>query len=155
MVEWNIQVSEGNDNIQVVLTKPLSVDGDVTADYKAPNLVQRMLSLIRECTARIGSHKLQGNSASTSIQHSKSPSSNVMRGAYPLHGLPLLVLPLTIPILGETHHVSRGSLNVLLEQVSHHPPVSALHATDEKENIELIWCQHPVPKFYGLIGSAK
>ncbi|KAF5956547.1 hypothetical protein HYC85_003772 [Camellia sinensis] len=37
------------------------------------------------------------------------------------------------PILGETHHVSRGTLNVLLEQVSHHPPVSALHATDEKE----------------------
>nr|GEZ64104.1 oxysterol-binding protein-related protein 4C-like [Tanacetum cinerariifolium] len=29
------------------------------------------------------------------------------------------------PILGETHHVSRGNLNVLLEQVSHHPPVSA------------------------------
>jgi hypothetical protein len=42
-----LQVSEGNDNIQVVLTKPLSVDGDVAADYKAPNLVQRMLSLIR------------------------------------------------------------------------------------------------------------
>ncbi|KAJ6331766.1 hypothetical protein OIU76_010198 [Salix suchowensis] len=53
------------------------------------------------------------------------------------------------PVLGETHHVSRGSLNVLLEQVSHHPPVSALHATDEKENIEFIWCQHPVPKFHG------
>ncbi|EEF34581.1 Protein KES1, putative, partial [Ricinus communis] len=53
------------------------------------------------------------------------------------------------PILGETHHVSRGTLNVLLEQVSHHPPVSALHATDEKENIEMIWCQHIVPKFYG------
>jgi hypothetical protein len=33
--------------------------------------------------------------------------------------------------------------------VSHHPPVSALHATDEKENVELIWCQQPVPKFYG------
>ncbi|KAG0481887.1 hypothetical protein HPP92_009971 [Vanilla planifolia] len=38
------------------------------------------------------------------------------------------------PVLGETHHVSRGNLNVLLEQVSHHPPVSALHATDEVEN---------------------
>lgn len=34
-------------------------------------------------------------------------------------------------------------------QVSHHPPVTALHATDEKENIEIIWCQHPAPKFYG------
>ncbi|XP_011018206.1 PREDICTED: oxysterol-binding protein-related protein 4B, partial [Populus euphratica] len=59
------------------------------------------------------------------------------------------------PILGETHHVSRGSLNVLLEQVSHHPPVSALHATDEKENIELIWCQKPVPKFYGTRVEAE
>ncbi|KAM2542876.1 hypothetical protein TB2_022262 [Malus domestica] len=53
------------------------------------------------------------------------------------------------PILGETHHVTRGNLNVLLEQVSHHPPVTALHATDEKENLEMIWCQHPTPKFYG------
>ncbi|RZS23780.1 hypothetical protein BHM03_00056813, partial [Ensete ventricosum] len=67
------------------------------------------------------------------------------------------------PILGETHHVSRGSLNVLLEQVmtltlhalfssfvSHHPPVSALHATDAKDNVELIWCHKPVPRFHGM-----
>ncbi|KAI4335373.1 hypothetical protein L6164_014022 [Bauhinia variegata] len=53
------------------------------------------------------------------------------------------------PILGETHHVSKGNLNVFLEQISHHPPVSALHATDEKENIEIIWCQNCVPKFHG------
>ncbi|KAL0315978.1 UNVERIFIED_CONTAM: Oxysterol-binding protein-related protein 4B [Sesamum radiatum] len=53
------------------------------------------------------------------------------------------------PVLGETHHVSRGTLNVLLEQVSHHPPVSALHATDEKQNIDVLWCQSPLPKFHG------
>lgn len=35
-------------------------------------------------------------------------------------------------------------------QVSLNPPVSALHATDEKENIEMIWCQQPVPKFRGI-----
>ncbi|KAJ0029772.1 hypothetical protein Pint_14030 [Pistacia integerrima] len=58
-------------------------------------------------------------------------------------------------VLGETHHVSSGNLNVLLEQVSHHPPVSALHATNEKENIELIWCQHPVAKFYGTSVEAE
>ncbi|CAO2841789.1 unnamed protein product [Amaranthus hypochondriacus] len=52
-------------------------------------------------------------------------------------------------VLGETHHASRGTLNVLLEQVSHHPPVSALHAIDEANNIELVWCEHTVPKFYG------
>ncbi|PNX57476.1 hypothetical protein L195_g058713, partial [Trifolium pratense] len=33
--------------------------------------------------------------------------------------------------------------------VSHHPAVSALHATDEKENIEIIWCQYPFAKFNG------
>ncbi|CAK9325819.1 unnamed protein product [Citrullus colocynthis] len=53
------------------------------------------------------------------------------------------------PILGETHHVSRGTLNVLLEQVSHHPPVAALHATDETHNIEMIWCHHLSPKYRG------
>uniref|UniRef100_A0A1D1ZIN3 Oxysterol-binding protein-related protein 4B n=1 Tax=Anthurium amnicola TaxID=1678845 RepID=A0A1D1ZIN3_9ARAE len=53
------------------------------------------------------------------------------------------------PILGETHHVSKGTLNVLLEQVSHHPPVAVLHATDAEENLELIWCQNPVPRFHG------
>ncbi|KAF4393851.1 hypothetical protein F8388_018342 [Cannabis sativa] len=51
------------------------------------------------------------------------------------------------PILGETHHVSKGTLNVLVEQVSHHPSVTALYATDEKENIQLLWCQYPVAKF--------
>ena len=95
------------------------------------------------------------------------------------------------PILGETHHVSKGNLNVLLEQVlvasqfvlttsvtlcsnldslfiecvryntitlssscclqvSVNPPVSALHATDEKENIEMIWWQQPIPRFRGI-----
>jgi hypothetical protein len=54
------------------------------------------------------------------------------------------------PILGETHHVSKGDLNVLLEKVSINPPVSALHATDDKENIEMIWCQKPAPKFRGI-----
>ncbi|KAK1290964.1 Oxysterol-binding protein-related protein 4C [Acorus calamus] len=58
------------------------------------------------------------------------------------------------PVLGETHHVTNGSLNVLLEQVSHHPPVSALHATDSKENVELIWCQYPVPRFNGTCVEA-
>ncbi|GLJ25058.1 hypothetical protein SUGI_0479480 [Cryptomeria japonica] len=53
------------------------------------------------------------------------------------------------PILGETHHVSSGNLNVLLEQVSHHPPVSALHATNESQKLELNWWHYPQPQFYG------
>ncbi|KAL9325939.1 hypothetical protein ACSQ67_006584 [Phaseolus vulgaris] len=64
------------------------------------------------------------------------------------------VAPYT-PTLGETHHVSKGNLNVLLEQVSVNPPVSALHATDEKENIEMIWWQQPVPKFRGTSIDAE
>ncbi|KAI3733333.1 hypothetical protein L6452_12776 [Arctium lappa] len=32
--------------------------------------------------------------------------------------------------------------------VSHHSPVTALHATDEKDNIEMTWCQYAIPKFY-------
>lgn len=53
------------------------------------------------------------------------------------------------PILGETHHVSCGNLNVMLEQVSHHPPISALHATNEEKQIEMTWWQQPAPRFYG------
>eukprot|EP01018_Ginkgo_biloba_P038339 Gb_23061 [translate_table: standard] len=53
------------------------------------------------------------------------------------------------PILGETHHVSSGNLNVLLEQVSHHPPITALHATNDAQEIEMTCWQHPAPSFYG------
>ncbi|ESQ54714.1 hypothetical protein EUTSA_v10025441mg [Eutrema salsugineum] len=53
------------------------------------------------------------------------------------------------PVLGETHHVSNGHINVLVEQVSHHPPVSALHATHENENIDVTWSHYFTPKFRG------
>uniref|UniRef100_A0A164X7W4 Oxysterol-binding protein n=1 Tax=Daucus carota subsp. sativus TaxID=79200 RepID=A0A164X7W4_DAUCS len=59
------------------------------------------------------------------------------------------------PILGETHHVSTANLNVLLEQVSHHPPVSALHATDQMQNIETIWCHYVIPTFHGTCIEGK
>jgi len=35
-------------------------------------------------------------------------------------------------------------------QVMHHPPVSALHATHEQENIDVTWCQYFTPKFRGM-----
>ncbi|CAM6046000.1 unnamed protein product [Sphagnum compactum] len=53
------------------------------------------------------------------------------------------------PILGETHHVSVGDLNVLCEQVSHHPPVSALYATSGSKKLQLLWWHHAVPRFCG------
>ncbi|CAK7345750.1 unnamed protein product [Dovyalis caffra] len=173
-------VSEGSDEIQVVLTKPLSLEGDADADYKAPNLVQRVLSLFRnvrpgsdltnfqltplfnipkshlqcfgESAFCFGKNLLQqSNNAESSIERFISVVAWSISTTRP----PTFGLAPYNPILGETHHVSRGSLNVLLEQVSHHPPVSALHATDEKENLEFIWCQHPVPKFYGTRVEAE
>ncbi|MED6132824.1 hypothetical protein PIB30_022467 [Stylosanthes scabra] len=59
------------------------------------------------------------------------------------------------PILGETHHVSSGNLNLLAEAISHHPPVGALHATNEKEKIEIIWCIYGVGKFNGATVEGK
>jgi len=53
------------------------------------------------------------------------------------------------PILGETHHVSAGHLNVLCEQVCHHPPVTALYATNTVKKVEMLWWHQPVPRFYG------
>ncbi|KAH7443806.1 hypothetical protein KP509_02G051700 [Ceratopteris richardii] len=53
------------------------------------------------------------------------------------------------PILGETHHVSAGHLNVLLEQVSHHPPVVALYATDDVKKIRTQWSHKAVGRFHG------
>ncbi|CAM6109955.1 unnamed protein product [Calypogeia fissa] len=53
------------------------------------------------------------------------------------------------PILGETHHVTAGDLNLITEQVSHHPPVSALYATNSKRKIEILQWNFSQPKFYG------
>ncbi|KAF5749386.1 oxysterol-binding protein-related protein 4B [Tripterygium wilfordii] len=175
-----VQVGEGKEQQQpereVVLTKPLSLDiGESEGDYKAPNLLRRVLSLFKNL--RPGSDlthfqlppvfnfpKSQLQCFGESLYCvNKDLLSGCNQEKNPLNRF-LCVVGWSIctstrpvifglapynPVLGETHHVSRGSLNVLLEQVSHHPPVSALYATDEKENVETIWCQNPVPKFQG------
>ncbi|KAJ6747205.1 OSBP(OXYSTEROL-BINDING PROTEIN)-RELATED PROTEIN 4C [Salix koriyanagi] len=177
---FQLEVSKGNDDIKIVLTKPSSFDGDADADYKAPNFARRFLSLFRN--VRPGSD-LTNFQLPPQFNIPKSQLQFVGESAY-LFGKDLLyqcnnagsplerfisvvawsisttrapafgVAPYN-PVLGETHHVSRGSLNVLLEQVSYQPPVAALHATDNKENIEFIWCQHPVPKFHGTRVEAE
>ncbi|KAL7224838.1 hypothetical protein ACSBR1_026176 [Camellia fascicularis] len=158
-----------------VLTPPLKLEGELDGnDYRAPNFFQRVLSLLK--SVRPGTDLTRFpvpplfNIPKTMLQCygeslyciSKDMLSPCANGKTPLDRFisvvawnistlrPLMfgVAPYN-PILGETHHVSRGTLNVLLEQVSHHPPVSALHATDEKEGIEFIWCHHLVPKFNG------
>ncbi|XP_070018705.1 oxysterol-binding protein-related protein 4C isoform X1 [Nicotiana sylvestris] len=170
-----VQVLEGEVGPRVVLTAPLSLEGESDAsDYKAPNLLQRILSLLSNVRPGSDLTRIQlpplfnlpksqlqcyGESVycinSDMLSKCGKGETSVERmiavvgwSISTLRPLMFGVAPFN-PILGETHHVSRASLNVLLEQVSHHPPVTALHATDEKENIEMIWCHNPVPKFYG------
>ncbi|KAJ7979418.1 Oxysterol-binding protein [Quillaja saponaria] len=167
-------IIQRKEETKVVLTKPFSLEGDSDVDYKAPNILQRILSLFKNVRPGSDLTRLQlpplfnfpksqlqcyGESVYCTASDLLSKCNN---GENPLERLTSVVAwsisttrPGTFgvvpynPILGETHHVSRRNLNVLLEQVSHHPPVSALHATDEKENIEAMWCQQPAPKFYG------
>ncbi|KAJ4709255.1 Oxysterol-binding protein [Melia azedarach] len=164
----------------VVLTKPLSLDGDSNADFRAPNILQRILSLFKNVRPGTDLTKFQlpaifnipksqlqcfgesvyctGDNILSKCNSLESPVerfTSVVAWSISTTRPAIFGSAPYNPILGETHHVSRGSLNVILEQVSHHPPVSALHATDEKENVEIIWCQHPVPKFYGASVEAE
>lgn len=160
---------------RVVLTAPLSLEEESDdGEYRAPNLLQRILSLFTSVRSGSDLTRIQlpplFNLPKSQLQCHGEPVycinidmlSKCVKGETSLERLTSVVgwsistlRPLMFgvapynPILGETHHVSTDSLNVLLEQVSHNPPVSALHATDEKENIEMIWCHNPVPKFYG------
>ncbi|KAH1041678.1 hypothetical protein AAZX31_09G056600 [Glycine max] len=176
-------VQEQESETNIVLTKPFSLGNGNESDsevYSAPNILQRILSLLTN--VRPGSDltrfqlppqfnfpKSQLQCYGESIYSSTSDLlSRCNTGQSPLERL-IFVVAWSIsttrpaifgvapynPTLGETHHVSKGNLNVLLEQASHHPPVSALHATDEKENIEIIWCQYPVPKFNGTSVEAQ
>ncbi|KAL2340548.1 hypothetical protein Fmac_008488 [Flemingia macrophylla] len=167
---------------KIVLTKPMTIEreSDSDASYKAPNLMQRILSLFKnvgpgsdltrfQLPPLFNLPKSQLQCYGESVYCTGSDLlSKCNRGQSTLDRFISVVAwsisttrPVTFgvapynPILGETHHVSKGNLNVLLEQISHHPPVSALHATDEKENIEMIWCQRPDPKFNGTSVEAK
>lgn len=166
----------------MVLTKPFLLEGDSDSEpsYRVPNLLQRILSLLKNVRPGSDLTKFQlpavfnfpksqlqcygesvyctGSDLLSRCNSGQNPldrfTSVVAWSISTTRPSPFGVAPYN-PILGETHHVSKGNLNVLLEQVSHHPPVSALHATDEKENIEMIWCQQPVPKFRGTSVDAQ
>ncbi|CAO2173437.1 unnamed protein product [Urochloa humidicola] len=157
-----------------VLTPPLSLEGGLAAELRPANLVQRVLSLFRNVTPGSDLSHFQ---LPATFNLPKSQLQMYGEGVY-CAGEDLLgrcalgkdslerltsVVAWSIsttrpsifgfapynPILGETHHVTAGSLNVLLEQVSHRPPVSALHATAAGGDVRLVWCQSPVPKFNG------
>ncbi|PKI56685.1 oxysterol-binding protein-related protein 4C-like [Punica granatum] len=168
-------VTEEHNATRAVLTAPLTLDGDSDVNYGAPNLLQRVLSVLKSVrpgsdlthfqlppTFNLPKSQLQcfgesvfcfGKDYLSKCASAESPLdrlTSVVAWSISTAARPMVfgVAPYN-PILGETHHVSRGNLNVLLEQVSHHPPVSALHATDDQKQLEMIWCQHPVPKFFG------
>ncbi|KAK9029494.1 hypothetical protein V6N11_026608 [Hibiscus sabdariffa] len=167
-------LGRSKDEIKVVLTKPFSIDGESEADYRAPNLIQRILSLFKN--VRPGSDlthfklpplfnlpkshlQCYGEqvfcTGTDVLSRCNMPENPLERFLSVVAWSISMCRPLVFgvapynPVLGETHHVSSGTLNVLLEQISHHPPVSALHATDEEHDIELIWCQQCVSKFNG------
>ncbi|XBH99691.1 hypothetical protein VPH35_128950 [Triticum aestivum] len=157
-----------------VLTAPLSLEGGLAAELQPANLVQRVLSLFGNvrpgadlshfqlpATFNLPKSQLQlygeivycdgddylsrcGKGKDSLERFTAIVAWSISTTRPPIFGF----APYN-PVLGETHHVSRGSLHVLLEQVSHKPPVSALHATDDGGNVELVWSQHPVPKFNG------
>ncbi|KAI8571446.1 hypothetical protein RHMOL_Rhmol01G0120900 [Rhododendron molle] len=190
----------------VILTAPLKLEGEEGDDYRAPNILQRVLGLLKNVRPGTDLIRFQATKMPQAVedlrfQHMynmfdgwKSSQFNGVQMP-PIFNIPKTMLqvygesvycvskdllgqcangrspvdrfisvvawnistlrPLMFgvapynPILGETHHVSRGTLNVLCEQVSHHPPVSSLHATDDNNGIEIIWCHNIVPKFNG------
>ncbi|AES92259.1 oxysterol-binding protein-related protein 4C isoform X2 [Medicago truncatula] len=162
----------------VVLTKPFTIDHNKSSDsngnYKAPIFLQQVLSLFKNVqlgsdlsrfklppTFNMPKSQLQwygecvystGVDLINSINNGKTPLdrfiSVVAWSISTTRPQTFGVVPYN-PILAETHHVSKGNLNVLLEQVSHHPQVSALHATDRKGNIDITLCHSPLPKFVG------
>ncbi|GER36175.1 oxysterol-binding protein [Striga asiatica] len=166
MMMMMMKVTKGDLSTKAVITAPLSLDSDSDSSdstYRAPNIIQRILSLLHNLPPQFNIPKSQlqcyGESVycvgSDILGKCSNEESEINRflsvigwSISTVRPLPFGVAPYN-PILGEIHHVSKGTLNVLVEQVSHHPPVTALHATDEKAKIEVTWCQSPVPSFYG------
>ncbi|CAN1340435.1 Oxysterol-binding protein-related protein 4C [Linum perenne] len=165
--------------VELVLTKPLSLDdgdgGD--SDYRTPNIVQRILSLFQHVRPGSDLTSFQAMQLPPSFNYPKSQLQMYGESVYsvgkdmlgecndsvdPLERFTKVVgwsisttrpaifgvAPYN-PILGETHHVSSRNLNLRLEQVSHHPPLTALHATDELNNLEILCFHRPVPRFLG------
>ncbi|ESQ42678.1 hypothetical protein EUTSA_v10015272mg [Eutrema salsugineum] len=159
----------------VVLAKPFSLEDEKDSEHTTSSLIQRILSLFKN--VRPGSDLTnfqlppQLNLPRSQLQcygemvysfNGQDLLGECGRRDQPIERLKSMVTwnistlrPLIFgmapynPVVGETHHVSNGHVNVLVEQISHHPPVSALHATHDKENIDVMFCQYFTPKFRG------
>ncbi|KAI4380264.1 hypothetical protein MLD38_006475 [Melastoma candidum] len=140
------KVSENDGISKVLLTPPLTLDGDSNVGgYVAPNILHP--PVVRRVGLLCGSSDVLENcwKAKTPLARLTSVVSwNISTTRPAIFG----AAPYN-PVLGETHHVSRGNLHFLLEQVAHHPPVTALHATDDDETVEMVWCHQPAARFYG------
>ncbi|CAN8325952.1 unnamed protein product [Cochlearia groenlandica] len=160
---------------QLVLVKPYSLEDEKDSDHTGSSIIHCILSLLKNVRpgSNLANFQLppQLNTPRSQLQaygeliysfDGHDLLGECSRSDLPIDRLKAVVTwniskfrPLVFglspynPILGETHHVSNGHINVLLEQVSHHPPVSALHATHETENIDLTWVQYYAPKFRG------
>ncbi|XP_019088920.1 PREDICTED: oxysterol-binding protein-related protein 4B [Camelina sativa] len=166
---------EENMRRHLVLVKPFSLEDEKYSEHTASNVIRKILSLIK--TVRPGSD-LTNFQLPPQLNLPRSQLQSYGEMVYSFRGKDLLgecsrrdlpierfksvvtwnistLRPVVVgmspynPVLGETHHVSNGHINVLTEQVVHHPPVSALHATHEKEKIDVTWCQYFTPKFRG------
>ncbi|KAL6585597.1 hypothetical protein OROMI_002241 [Orobanche minor] len=170
-----LQVTEGDLGTKALISAPLSLESEESdSKYRAPNIIQRVLSLLKNVLPgsdltrfqlppqfNIPKSQLQcygeavyciSSDLLSKCAHEETALNRFLSvvgwTVSTVRPLPFGLAPYN-PILGETHHVSRGTLNVILEQISHHPPMTALQATDEKQHIQLSWCQSPVPRFYG------
>ncbi|KAJ7534672.1 hypothetical protein O6H91_13G104800 [Diphasiastrum complanatum] len=161
----------------VILTPPLSIDKNPsTTDQKQKSILFRVLDLLK--AVRPGSDLTkfrvppQFNLPKSQLQlygesiyccgHGLDLLAMCTQGATPLERFVAVVrwhistsrpapfgkAPYN-PILGETHHVSFGKFNLIAEQVSHHPPVTAIHVTDEMKKLRMTWWHEPAPHFYG------
>ncbi|VVB11514.1 unnamed protein product [Arabis nemorensis] len=154
----------------LVLAKPISLEDEKDSEYTASNVIRRILSLMKNISPGSDLTHFQ---LPTQLNLPRSQLQCYGEMVYSFSGQDLLgecnrrdlpierlksvvtwnistLRPVVLgmspynPVLGETHHVSNGHINV-----SHHPPVSALHATHEKENIDVTLCQYYTPKFRG------
>ncbi|XP_010539416.1 PREDICTED: LOW QUALITY PROTEIN: oxysterol-binding protein-related protein 4B-like [Tarenaya hassleriana] len=136
---------------EVVIAKLYSLEDEEDSNYTASNLIRRILSLFKnvrpgsdlthfqlpphfniprsqlqcygEMVYSFGGQDLLGqcNGGDRQIERLKSV---VTWNISTLRPLIFGMAPYN-PVLGETHHVSHGNIHVLVEQVSHHPPVTA------------------------------
>ncbi|KAL2533428.1 Oxysterol-binding protein-related protein 4C [Abeliophyllum distichum] len=143
-----VQLTEGYLGTKAVLTAPLSLEGEESdSNNGPPNLLQRIFSLLNNVhpgsdlirfqlppVFNFPKSQLQCYGESvycintdmlSKCNHGESPLdrfvSVIAWSISTMRPLMFGVAPYN-PVLGETHHVSSGTLNVLLEQVAHHPP---------------------------------